>query len=52
MEQLGNAIGYVEKLAVCTDACKGLAATVKQVFPWVEHRECFKHLMDNMKKNY
>ena len=33
MEQLGNAIGYVEKLAVCTDACKGLAAAVKQVFP-------------------
>jgi hypothetical protein len=36
MEQLAKAIGPLPRLAVCTDACKGLEATVKQVFPWAE----------------
>ncbi|WVZ70929.1 hypothetical protein U9M48_019558 [Paspalum notatum var. saurae] len=31
---------------------KGLIEAVKQVFPWAEHRECFRHLMENMKKNF
>jgi hypothetical protein len=29
MEQLGKAIGPLPRLAVCTDACKGLEAAVK-----------------------
>jgi len=52
MEQLGKALGPLDKLAVCTDACKGLEAAVKQVFPMAEQRECFRHLMDNLKKMF
>jgi len=52
MEQLGKALGPLDKLAVCTDACKGLEVVVKQVFPRAEQRECFRHLMDNMKKRF
>ncbi|WVZ77944.1 hypothetical protein U9M48_025731 [Paspalum notatum var. saurae] len=52
MEQLGNTIGPVPKLAICTNACKGLEASVKKVFPWAEQRECFRHLMENMKRNF
>ncbi|CAN6168222.1 unnamed protein product [Urochloa humidicola] len=52
MEQLHKAIGDMPHLAICTDACKGLKVAVKQVFPWAERRECFKHLMENMKKNF
>jgi hypothetical protein len=52
MEQLRNAIGPVPNLVVCTDACKGLEAAVKLGFPWAKQRECFKHLMENMKKRY
>ena len=52
MEQLSKAIGPMNKLAVCTDACKGLESVVAQVFPNCEQRECFRHLMYNMKKYY
>jgi transposase-like protein len=52
MEQLGKALGPLDNLTVCTDACKGIEAAVKQVFPRAEQRECFRHLMDNMKKRY
>jgi len=52
MEKLRESLGLMDKLAVCTDACKGLEAAVKTVFPQAEHRECFKHLMDNMKKKF
>ena len=52
MEQLSKAICPMEKLAVCTDACKGLESAVAQVFPNCEQRERFRHLMDNMKKYY
>lgn len=52
MQQLGNALGPMRHLAVCTDACKGLESAVKAVFPGAEQRECMKHLMDNMKKNF
>ncbi|WVZ50467.1 hypothetical protein U9M48_001715 [Paspalum notatum var. saurae] len=52
MEQLGSTLGPLPRLAICTDACKGLEATVAKVFPWCEQRECFKHLMENMKKNF
>jgi len=52
MEQLGKALGRLDKLEVCTDACKGLEAAVKEVFPMAEQRECFRHLMDNLKKSF
>jgi len=52
MEQLRKAIGPMEHLAICTDACKGLESAVKSVFPDAEWRECFRHLMENMKKYY
>jgi len=52
MEQLGKAIGPMNHLAICTDASKGLEAAVKKVFPGAEQRECFRHLMENMKKRF
>jgi len=52
MEQLSKAIGPMDKLAVCTDACKGLEAAVAQVWPHCGKIECFRHLMENMKKYY
>ena len=52
MEQLSKSIGPIENLTLCTDACKGLKAAVAKVFPNSEQRECFRHLMDNMKKYY
>jgi transposase-like protein len=52
MEQLSKAIGPVENLVVCTDACKGLEAAVAHVWPDCEQRECFRHLMENLKKYY
>ncbi|XP_004959700.1 uncharacterized protein LOC101784939 [Setaria italica] len=42
----------MDNLAICTYACKGLEAAVKEVFPLAEYRECFRHLMENMKKNF
>jgi transposase-like protein len=42
----------MDKLAIRTDAYKGLEAAVAKVFPNSEQRECFKHLMENMKKYY
>jgi hypothetical protein len=52
MEQLSKVIGPLDKLAVRTDACKGLDVAVAQVWPHYEKRECFRHLMENMKKYY
>ncbi|CAN6310721.1 unnamed protein product [Urochloa humidicola] len=52
MEQLRKAIGPMKHLAICTDACKGLESSVRQVFPQAEMRECFRHLMENLKKYY
>jgi hypothetical protein len=52
MQQLSKAIGHMDKLAVCTDACKGLENAVATVFPNCEQRGCFGHLMENMKKNF
>jgi transposase-like protein len=42
----------MDKLAFYTDACKGLELAVRIVFPQAEKRECFRHLMENMKKYY
>ncbi|XP_066354885.1 uncharacterized protein [Miscanthus floridulus] len=52
MEQLKKAIGDPPLLAVCSDACKGLENVVKNVFPNAEQRECFYHLVRNLKKRF
>jgi transposase-like protein len=52
MSQLHKVIGHLPVLAICTDACKGLERTVKDVFPRAEHRECFRHLMQNFIKRF
>jgi hypothetical protein len=52
MTQLKKAIGEPEPLAVCTDACKGLEKSVRNVFPRAEQRECFFHLMQNFMKRF
>jgi hypothetical protein len=52
MQQLHRAIGHLQNLAICTDACKGLENAVKKVFPQAEQRECFRHLMENFKKKF
>ena len=52
MSQLRKAIGPMNNLAICTDACKGLESAVKDVFPQAEWREYFRHLMENMKKHF
>jgi len=49
---LSKSIGPMENLAVYTNACKGLEVAVAKVFPNIEQRECFRHLMENMKKFY
>ena len=41
MQQLKKSIGPMQHLAICTDACKGLESSVKDVFPDAEWRECF-----------
>jgi transposase-like protein len=37
---------------ISSDACKGLAAAVREVYPWAKHRECFLHLMRNFSKKF
>jgi transposase-like protein len=50
MTQLHKAIGDLPVLAISSYACKGLENAVKNVFPQAEHRECFRHLMNNFIK--
>jgi hypothetical protein len=38
MEELDKALGPLDKMAVCIDACKGLEAAVKHFFPMTEQR--------------
>jgi hypothetical protein len=45
MTHLHRAIGDLPLLVVATDACKGLENVVKDVFPHVKQRECFRHMM-------
>uniref|UniRef100_A0A0A9GRG2 SWIM-type domain-containing protein n=1 Tax=Arundo donax TaxID=35708 RepID=A0A0A9GRG2_ARUDO len=52
MRQLEKAIGHPPSLVISTDACKGLDAAVKEVFPGIEHRECMRYLWANFKKKY
>jgi hypothetical protein len=39
-------------LVITSNACKGLAAAVRDVFPHAERRECFRHLMQNYIKQF
>ena len=51
LQQLRNIIGTPSGLVIHTDACKGLETAVEIVFPGVEHRECIRHLAQNLKRN-
>jgi len=50
MERLREAIGRPPNLAICTDAGQGICEAVSAIFPYVEHRECMRHLVINFKK--
>jgi transposase-like protein len=39
-------------LVISTDAGKGIEEAVEGVYPKVEHRECMRHLLKNIKKTY
>jgi hypothetical protein len=52
MAQLHKVVGDLPKLAICSDACKGLLNAVRDVFPEADRRECFRHLMQNFVKRY
>jgi transposase-like protein len=52
MTQLQRAIGSLEGLVICTDACKGFETAVGFVFPTTEYRECMRHLYGNFMKYY
>jgi len=49
---LHKAIGDLPVLAISSYACKGLKNAVNIGFPLAEHRECFKHLMNNFVKRF
>ena len=53
MDNLRRAVGTPPGLTIHTDACKGLAYAVNNVFKGeAEHRECFRHLMANFRKKF
>jgi hypothetical protein len=52
LQQLHKAIGEPPILAINSDACKGLTMAVAEVFPRVERREYFGHLMQNYMKQF
>jgi len=53
MAQLKRAVGTPFGLTIHTDACKGLAYAVNNVFQGdAEHCECFRHLMANFRKRF
>ncbi|KAL6898078.1 hypothetical protein ACP4OV_006674 [Aristida adscensionis] len=52
MRQLNKAIGSARNLAICTDVCRGMESAVKTAFPDAEHRECIKHLMQNISNKF
>ena len=52
MERVREAIGRPPNLSICTDAGIGLCEAVSDVFPQVEHRECMRHLVINLRKKF
>ena len=52
LQNLRRAIAHPNGLVIHTDACKGLEVVVDNVFPGVEHRECFRHLAANFVKKF
>jgi hypothetical protein len=52
LQQLRTTIWEPPLLAICSDACKGMTESVRDVFPHVEQRECFRHLMQNYIKQF
>uniref|UniRef100_A0A0E0C1B6 MULE transposase domain-containing protein n=1 Tax=Oryza meridionalis TaxID=40149 RepID=A0A0E0C1B6_9ORYZ len=52
MKQLHKAIGDLEPLAICSDACKGLKNAVQKVFHKAKQRKYFFHLMKNFAKRF
>jgi hypothetical protein len=52
MKQLHKAIGDPPHLSTSSDASKAIAHGVNVVYPWVEHRECFVHLMKIFSKKF
>jgi transposase-like protein len=52
MEKLRKSISVLPRLVVCTDAGTCLLDAVKEVFPQAEQRECFRHMVENMKKRF
>jgi hypothetical protein len=52
MTQLHKVVGDLPRLAICSDACKGLLNAVCDVFPQVDQRECFRNLMNNFVKKH
>jgi transposase-like protein len=52
MQQLHKAVGELPILAISSDACIGLTAAVRDVFPHAERRECFRHLVQNYIKQF
>jgi hypothetical protein len=47
-----KATGEPHPLSIHCDASKGLIGAVRDVFPWAEKRECFRHLMQNYIKQF
>jgi hypothetical protein len=52
MQNLRDAVGSPEGLAICTDAGQGVMTGAKEVFPVAEYRECMLHLVINFTKRY
>jgi hypothetical protein len=52
MQQLHKAVGELPILVISSDACIGLTAAVRDVFPHAERRECFRHLVQNYIKQF
>jgi hypothetical protein len=52
IEQLKKVIGDPPLLAICSHASEGLEDAVGSVFPNVEQKECFYHLVKNFQKGF
>ncbi|XP_062203799.1 uncharacterized protein LOC133906007 [Phragmites australis] len=52
INNLKKAVGEPNGLVVSTDARKGITKGVNNVYPHVEHIECFRHLFKNFRKKF